>query len=218
MQSAYKELKNLTILYVEDNEDVSRVTAMVLEEYLGRILLAKNGAQALGLFNTHAVDIVLTDILMPKMNGIEFARLVRSGVHNAKCPIIIATAHTEVSYLLDAISLQVDGYILKPIDIEELLSTLHRAMLPRLQAKEIHDKNILLGAIATFVGGKKIEIIKFLFEHCDKDNMFYGSYEDIIGQLNVSKPTIVKTFRQLIEVGLLVKIRNKVYRLTMPNT
>lgn len=214
----FAELKGLSILYVEDNEDVSRVTAMVLEDYMGRVLLAKNGAQALEIFNTHNIDIILTDILMPKMSGIEFARLVRQGSHNAKCPIIIATAHTEVSYLLDAISLQVDGYILKPIDVKELLSTLHKAILPRLQAQEIHDKNLLLGAIATFVGGKKIEIIQFLFTHCDKDNMFYGSYEDIIEQLNVSKPTIVKTFRQLIEVGLLSKIRNKVYRINMPGS
>ncbi len=213
----FLELKPLTILYVEDNDDVARMTAMVLEDYMDRILLAKNGLEALDIFNTHNIDIVLTDILMPKMSGIEFARKVREGKHNTQCPIVIATAHTEVHYLLDAIGLGVDGYILKPIDVQELLATLHKAILPRIQAKEIKSKNLLLGAIATFVGGKKIEIIKFLFDHCDEDNMFYGSYEDIISELNVSKPTIVKTFHQLMEVGLLVKIRNKVYRINTPS-
>lgn len=214
----YPELKPLSILYVEDNDDVARVTAMVLEDYMDRILVAKNGIEALELFNTHNVDIVLTDILMPKMSGIDLCRKIREGRHNTQCPIVIATAHTEVQYLLDAIGLGVDGYILKPLDIQELLATLHKAILPKLQAKEIKNNNLLLSAISTFVGGKKIEIIKFLFEHCDEENMFYGSYEDIIAELNVSKPTIVKTFHQLMEVGLLVKIRNKVYKINTPNS
>ncbi|OBV29685.1 regulator [Helicobacter sp. CLO-3] len=213
----YPELKPLSILYVEDNDDVARVTAMVLEDYMDRILVAKNGIEALDLFDTHNVDIVLTDILMPKMSGIDLCRKIREGRHNTQCPIVIATAHTEVQYLLDAIGLGVDGYILKPIDIQELLATLRKAILPRIQAKKIKNNDLLLSAISTFVGGKKIEIIKFLFEHCDEENMFYGSYEDIIAELNVSKPTIVKTFHQLMEVGLLVKIRNKVYKINTPN-
>ncbi|WP_289686548.1 replication/maintenance protein RepL, partial [Helicobacter japonicus] len=56
-------------------------------------------------------------------------------------------------------------------------------------------------------------IIQFLLEHCDEDNIFYGSYENIIEHLNVSKPTIVKTFKQLIDTGILIKIKNKVYKI-----
>lgn len=210
-----KELKNLTLLYVEDNEEVARVTTMVLEEYIERVLVVKNGIEALQVFSTYQVDLILSDILMPKMNGIEFARKVREGKHNAQCPIIFTTAHTEVNYLLDAISLSVDGYVLKPINITELLHTMLKAILPKIQAKEIESKNMLLSAINTFVGGKKIEIIRFLLEHCDEEGIFYGSYEYIIEELNVSKPTIVKTFHQLMEVGLLVKIRNKVYKICL---
>ena len=116
-------------------------------------------------------------------------------------------------YLLDAISLNIDGYVLKPINLTELLHTMCKAIIPKIQAKEIESKNLLLSAINTFVGGKKIEIIRFLFEHCDEKGIFYGSYEYIIEELKVSKPTIVKTFHQLMEVGLLIKIRNKVYKI-----
>lgn len=203
----------MSILYVEDNEDVQRITAMVLEDYIDRIFLAQNGIQALEIFNTHKIDIVLTDILMPKMNGIELCSKIRNGKNNPHCPIIIITAHTEVNYLLEAISLRVDGYILKPINIEEMLSTIHKALLPQIQSQELESKNLLINAISTFVGGKKIEIIEFLIQNCDEDNIFYGSYEDIITKLNVSKPTIVKIFHQLIKVGLLIKIKNKVYKL-----
>lgn len=213
MQQQLSHLKDLNLLYVEDNEDVRRVTSMILEDYMDRIFLAKNGAEALEIFKTHNIDVVLTDILMPKMNGIELARKIRNSKTAPNCPIIITTAHTEVNYLLEAIELRIDGYILKPLNVNNLLESIHKALLPKIQSKELESKNLLLKVISTFVGGKKIEIIKFLLENSDKDNVFYGSYEYIIAQVNVSKPTIVKTFRQLIDVGLLVKIKNKVYKI-----
>lgn len=206
-------LDKLTILYAEDDIDTANLTTMVLGDYVGRLLVAKNGQEALNLFRLHKVDLVLTDILMPKMNGIELIDAIRHSSIHPDVPVVITTAHTETKYLLDAIRLRVNGYILKPINIEELFHILHKAILPFLQADEIASKNLLINAIATFVGGKKIAIIQFLLEHCDEDNIFYGSYENIIEHLNVSKPTIVKTFKQLIDTGILIKIKNKVYKI-----
>ncbi|RDU60671.1 response regulator [Helicobacter marmotae] len=206
-------LSKLTILYAEDDIDTANLTSMVLEDYVGRLLIAKNGQEALSLFKLHKVDLVLTDILMPKMNGIELINAIRHSTTHPDVPVVITTAHTETKYLLDAIRLRVDGYILKPINIEELLHVLNKAILPFLQADEIASKNLLINAISTFVGGKKIAIIQFLLANCDEDNIFYGSYENIISHLNVSKPTIVKTFKQLIDTGILIKIKNKVYKI-----
>ncbi|WP_334085346.1 response regulator [Helicobacter typhlonius] len=209
----FEALSNLTILYAEDDVDTANLTTMVLKDYVGRLLVAKNGQEALNLFRLHKVDLVLTDILMPKMNGIELIDNIRSSSIHPDVPVVITTAHTETKYLLDAIRLRVDGYILKPINIEELLQAIHKAILPFLQADEIASKNLLINAISTFVGGKKIAIIEFLLANCDEDNIFYGSYENIIAHLNVSKPTIVKTFKQLIDTGILIKIKNKVYKI-----
>ena len=206
-------LSKLTILYAEDDNDTANLTSLVLEDYVGRLLVAKNGQEALNLFKLQKVDLVITDILMPKMNGIELIDAIRTSSTHPDVPVVITTAHTETKYLLDAIRLRVDGYILKPINVEELLHALDKAILPFLQADEIASKNLLINAISTFVGGKKIAIIQFLLSHCDKDNIFYGSYEDIIAHLNVSKPTIVKTFKQLIDTGILIKIKNKVYKI-----
>lgn len=206
-------LSKLTILYAEDDNDTANLTSLVLEDYVGRLLVAKNGQEALNLFKLHKVDLAITDILMPKMNGIELIDAIRTSSTHPDVPIVITTAHTETKYLLDAIRLRVDGYILKPINVEELLNALDKAILPFLQADEIASKNLLINAISTFVGGKKIAIIQFLLSHCDEDNIFYGSYEDIIAHLNVSKPTIVKTFKQLIDTGILIKIKNKVYKI-----
>lgn len=208
-----KFLKNATILYAEDDDDTRSITAGVLEDYCGRLLLAKNGEQALELFKTHNIDIVLTDILMPKINGIDLATKIRNGINNPNVPIIIATAHTETKYLLESINLSIDGYLIKPLNIDELILSLVKAILPSYQANELKEKNTLIEAISTFVGGKKIEILNFLLHNCDKDSVYYGSYEDIMNAIDVSKPTVVKMFKQLVEVGLVTKVKNKVYKI-----
>lgn len=210
---SYEKLKNLTLLYVEDDEDTLKASAMILEDYVGRLIIARNGKEALEYFSQNHVDLILSDILMPKMNGIEMIKKIREGKNNPQIPIVITTAHTETQYLLDAIHLHVDGYILKPVMIQNLLETLIRVILPTLQAKTINNQNLLINAISTFVGGKKIEIIRYLLKNIDKEYIFRGSYENIMEALDVSKPTVVKTFSQLMETGLITKIKNKVYRL-----
>lgn len=205
-----KILKQLRVLYVEDEEDILKFAAMVLEDYVHKVFVASNGKEALKILKHQKIDLVITDILMPKLNGIELIKEIRKTF--LEVASIVVTAHTETKYLLECIELRIDGYILKPIAIEELLKTILRAVLPKFQASEIQMQNALLNAIAVFVGGKKIEIIKYLIAHCDAHNVFYGSYEDIVQEVGVSKPTVVKTFRQLMDTGLLVRLKNKVYQ------
>jgi len=204
-------LKHLKVLYVEDEEDILKFASMVLEDYVSELFIARNGKEALEILKHQNIDLVITDILMPKLNGIDLIREIRKNPI-LEVAIIVVTAHTETRYLLDCITLRVDGYILKPIDVEELLKTTLRAVLPKFQASELRMQNVLLNAISIFVGGKKIEIIKYLIEHSDDENIFYGSYEDIVQEVGVSKPTVVKTFRQLIDTGLLVRLKNKIYK------
>lgn len=208
----YEVLKRAKVLYVEDEEDVLRFSVMALEDYVGELYTARNGIEALEILENQSVDLIITDILMPKLGGIELIKRVRE-YFSRSFSIIITTAHAETDYLLEAINLGVDGYILKPIEVDKLLQNMERALLPKMQASELASKNLLLDAISVFVGGKKIEIIKYLLEHCDEENIFYGSYEEITSALNVSKPTVVKTFKQLMDTGLLTRIKNKVYRL-----
>lgn len=205
-------IKKIKVLYVEDEEDILKFASMVLEDYVDKLFIARNGKEALEILKQEDIDLIITDILMPKLNGIDLIREIKKNPL-WDIAVIVATAHTETQYLLDCIELKVDGYILKPIDVEELLKTILKAVLPKFQANELQAKNILLNAISVFVGGKKIEIIKYLIENSDSENIFYGSYEDIVQELSVSKPTVVKTFRQLIDTGLLIRLKNKIYKI-----
>ncbi|MCE3046810.1 response regulator [Helicobacter kayseriensis] len=206
-----ERLKEMNLLYVEDDEDTLQASKIILEDYVKTLFIARDGQEALEIFEKQKIDLILTDILMPKLNGIEMIKVIRQKHPNL--PIIITTAHTETQYLLDAIHLKVDRYILKPIVLEDLFGAFEKVILPSLQAQTIQDQKLLINAISTFVGGKKIEIIRYLLQNIDEDFIFHGSYESIMETLNVSKPTVVKTFKQLIETGLVTKIRNKIYRL-----
>lgn len=206
-----KKIEEMNLLYVEDDEDTLQASAIILEDYIKNLFLARNGEEALEIFEKHPIDIVITDIMMPKLNGIEMIKVIRQ--KSLTIPIIITTAHTEAQYLLDAINLQVDGYILKPVVIKDLFALLEKVILPTLQAQTIKNQNLLINAISTFVGGKKIEIIRYILKHANEDFIFHGSYESIMETLNVSKPTVVKTFKQLSDTGLVTRIKNKVYRI-----
>jgi DNA-binding response OmpR family regulator len=117
-------------------------------EYLSRIcdnvLEAKDGVEALKVYNTQKPDIIISDIKMPNMNGLELAEEIRK-VDKAT-PIIIATAHTETEYLLKAVELQLVKYIVKPITSlklkEALALSLDYLTVKRTNVVSIHETTI----------------------------------------------------------------------------
>ncbi len=204
-------LKNLVILYVEDDKDVMTQTKLILDDFVKEVYTADNGEDGLKMALELPIDIIVADINMPKMNGIDMLKKLREE-HEKDIPCIITTAHTDTEYLMDAINLKVDGYIIKPINIKDLINTIYKVMLPIIQKEEIEGCAHVVKSLAALVGGKKIEILKYIIDNLDEENVFHGSYQDIMEALDVSKPTVVNMFKQLISSGILEKIKNKVYR------
>ena len=104
-----------TILFVEDEEAVRFELKRFLQRYCNNVITASNGEEGLKLFKKHTPDIVISDIKMPKMNGIDMAKEIKK--ISPEQIIIFTTAHSDNSYFLEAIEMQVDGYILKPVDL-----------------------------------------------------------------------------------------------------
>jgi len=126
-------LKNYSILYVEDDEDVRRIAVEYLSRLCKTVLEAENGKEALAVWRDEKPDIIITDISMPKMNGIDMARYIRS--EDLKTPIIVATAYTDQDYLLKAVELQLVKYIVKPITKDKLMAALE------LSVERMEDKS-----------------------------------------------------------------------------
>jgi len=125
-------LKNYTILYVEDDEEVRKVAVEYLSRICKKVYEAENGKVALNIWRDEKPDIIITDISMPKMNGIDMARYIRS--EDLKTPIIVATAYTDQDYLFKAVELQLVKYIVKPITKDKLMGALELS-LQRMEDK-----------------------------------------------------------------------------------
>ncbi len=131
-------LKNITILYVEDEDEIRENTKRPIKYLCDNLLVASNGEDGLKLYKEHHadIDIVISDIKMPKINGIEMCRAIKEIDNNQH--IVFTTAYSESNYFIDAIEMQVDGYILKPIDynlLENKIKSIKRQIDATLQLK-----------------------------------------------------------------------------------
>ena len=111
-----------TLLYIEDEAPIRMVTSMFLEPYFSEIYEASNGVEAMEIYHNQEPDVIITDIEMPKMNGLEFCKKLRE--EDKSTPIIITTAYTSIEYLLEAVSLNLIKYLGKPLKENELIEAL----------------------------------------------------------------------------------------------
>jgi len=132
-------LKSLKLLYVEDNEGARVSTNMVLKEFFTDITVAIDGQDGFDKFNSGNFDIIITDINMPKLSGIEMTKKIRD--INKDIPILILSAHNELDFFMESIKLGIEGYLLKPIDLNQFLETLDK-VTQRLKLSDEVDKNI----------------------------------------------------------------------------
>jgi DNA-binding response OmpR family regulator len=121
-----EKLKTLTILYAEDEEGIRKKISDSLRYYVKDVIEAQNGEVALKLYWEKRPDIVFTDILMPKVNGIEFVKTIRE--KDNKTPIVMLTAHTNKEYLLEVVDLHLEQYITKPINLKDLKNSLEKCL------------------------------------------------------------------------------------------
>ncbi len=115
-------LATLTVLYVEDDTTTRELLGHMLRRRVGRLLVAADAMAGLTLFGAEHPAIVITDIQMPKMDGLELAAAIRR--LDAHVPIIVTTAFEQVGYLQRSIEAGVDKYVTKPVDTDKLDATL----------------------------------------------------------------------------------------------
>ncbi len=117
-----KLLKELKILFVEDEVNISTLIKDALSDYFLSFSTASNGEEGLEKFKKLKPDIVITDIMMPKINGLDMTKKIKE--INENIPIIILSAFSDKDKLLKAIDMGITKYFIKPFDPEEVLEYL----------------------------------------------------------------------------------------------
>ncbi len=207
-----KYLNNLNILIVDDQVEIRETLQTLIGMWAKNAYSASDGKEGLESYKKYSPDIIVTDIKMPVMTGLEMIRNIKK--EDPDFPIIITTAFQEPEYLLEAIELKVDGYIVKPIQKKELkkrLEIIGKSILleqeikKRLNAeKEYQDLYDYSAGMQLSVDAKTAKIIK-----CNQtvaDNLGY-SKEEIIGKSifrfhhRDSIDDVHRTFNKFIATG-----------------
>ena len=135
-----KICKKIDILYVEDNDDLRLTTATLFQSFFKSVETSINGQEALEKYKIGKYDLIITDINMPKMNGLELIKAVLD--INPNQEVIFVSAHNELDVFLEIIKINYVNIILKPINIETIKNVFYRssqAIAMRKNQKLVQD-------------------------------------------------------------------------------
>ena len=174
MKELLKYIENMTVLYVEDEPSIREELEFFLEKRVKKLYVASNGEEGFSMYEDFMPDIVITDLQMPKLDGIAMSKLIKNLNKDAK--IVIVTAFNDANYLFEAIKLNITNYLTKPLDLKFLIEVLgdisknislekeHKKLLNTFeQYKSIVDERSIISkankkGIITYVNKPFIEI------------------------------------------------------------
>jgi DNA-binding response OmpR family regulator len=134
----YDSLKNIKILLAEDEKSLATLMQSAIGDFCESFTVVYDGEEGLKAYREINPDIVITDIMMPKMDGLDMSRAIRE--INPEQIIVILSAYSDTEKLLTAIDLEIKKYFIKPFDPDELLDYLCEA-IQKIEIKKIISSN-----------------------------------------------------------------------------
>ena len=168
-------LSKSTLLLAEDEERLRESFRRVLLLYVREVYSAGDGEEAYALYRKHRPDIVITDIKMPKINGLDLVKKIRAD--DAQTPIVVTSAYTDQEFLLESIKLSLVEYLVKPVKEEALSRVLaecavwlcreHHTVTPITAslAYDLENKHFLYKENPIPLTSKEIELVELLLAH-----------------------------------------------------
>lgn len=204
-------LTHFNILYIESDNTTAKQTSEILNDFVKTLHTCATLSQAREIISSTKIDAIVSDIAL-EGDETSLNLLAQLRANGSNIPFIFATDKTETKYLLEAIKLKADGYILKPINVRELLNSLYTSLLPFMNLKAKINNEIIMKTVAAVTNNKDVEIIKFLINNIDKNGYFNYTQNLILEHIDVSKPTLIKLFKRLGELRILTKEQNSKYK------
>lgn len=167
-------LLDYTILFVEDDDNIRQNYVHVLKEQYANILESNNGSDAYKIYKKNRPDIIITDINMPKVNGIDFIKKVRESDINTK--VIVFTSFTDSEILLQAVELKITKYLVKPVGRDVLNLALDQAIneiqninktlvLKHGFSWDFYSSELYQGKKLFLLTRKEKEVLNLIFRH-----------------------------------------------------
>lgn len=139
-----EDMRQPTILVIEDNADIARYMGAILEDRY-RVLFALDGKEGLAKAEEYMPDLILTDLMMPEMDGYELCRVVRASAILNHIPVIVVTARCEEKDLLMGLEAGADAYLVKPFSADELKIRVMKLLESRRLLREKYSQALQEG-------------------------------------------------------------------------
>ena len=223
-----KFYKNIKVLYVEDDEVAKENGIEYLENFFEQIYEASDAIIALQLYDKYQPDIIITDIQMPKLNGLEFVKRIRQ--KDKKTQIIIITAFCDKDYLLKAIELGLVKYLVKPVcekEFEEALllcvDSLENSQTNVIQLDDkttfdMFNKNLIINDEIIKLRTKELVFLELLLKNKNR-YVSYSEIENFVWDDSVmtkdALKTLVKNLKTKIPKNLILNLTNSGYKINV---
>ena len=192
-----------TVLVVDDNPDLTDFLKKSLGEYFKRVVIASDGAEALQLIRSHTPDIIVSDVMMPRMNGYELCKSIKEDITISHIPIILLTARDDQQSQLSGYKNGADAYLTKPFEIEMLMEIICNRLKNRESTKKRYlnagvipapEESTFSQADETFL----LKLNKIIQENLDNSSLDIAF---ICKEIGMSRASLYNKLKALTDMG-----------------
>lgn len=192
-----------SILVVDDNPDLTDFLKKALGEYFKRILIAADGVEALQLIKSHAPDIIVSDVMMPRMNGYELCKNIKEDITISHIPVILLTARDDKQSQMSGYKNGADAYLTKPFEVEMLIELIRNRLKNREHTKKRYlnaglipapEESTFSQADETFL----LKLNKIIQENLDSSQL---DIPFICKEIGMSRASLYNKLKALTDMG-----------------
>jgi len=188
-----------TLLIVEDDPDVRQFLVYEFKDEF-KILEAENGEEALLLSKEKQIDIVLSDIMMPRMNGIQFCEALKKDINTSHIPLILLTAKSSIENKIEGIEYGADDYVVKPFSVKYLRTKMYSLLLKKEEMRKAFGKSFSINepeikslSIDDVLINKAIEYIRQNITDTELNG------EMLADHLNISRVHLYRKLKSIVD-------------------
>jgi signal transduction histidine kinase/ligand-binding sensor domain-containing protein/DNA-binding response OmpR family regulator len=201
-----KELKN--VLIVDDNHDLQKVIIESLKDKYN-VYQAFNGVDAIELVRKYNVELIVSDVMMPRMNGFDLCKEIKTNIEFSHIPVILLTAKSAEEDRIEGYDVGADGYITKPFSIKVLSARIASILNNReIISKRFRETDsIVLNTLTTNSIDREFltKVVDIINDNIDNQDF---NYVEIAGMVNLSKSSLYRKIKSITGMGASDFIRN----------
>lgn len=197
------DITPFSVLVVDDNPDLTNFLKVSLGEYFRQVIIASDGVEALQLIKNHAPDIIVSDVMMPRMNGYELCKKLKEDIDISHIPVILLTARDDEQSRLSGYKNGADAYLTKPFEIELLIELIRNRLKNRNYTRKRYLNTGLLPAPEESTFSQADETFLLKLNKIIQENLDNGTLDIpfLCKEIGMSRASLYNKLKALTDMG-----------------